>query len=156
MKGQVTCTDDVRVRRSFQDNVQQLRAAALRVAWLDVARSSQSWSWKLEALGLQSCSSGACRSSLGEGWCWEVRISFPPSAWEGDLCLEGGLFLTVQLGDKQDPAMVILNVFSAWNVFFFLFFFFSTVPLPLTLQLISYVKIIVYKLCLWLTFAYTP
>lgn len=46
MKGQVACTDDVRVRRSFQDNVQQLRAAALRVAWLDVARSSQSWSWK--------------------------------------------------------------------------------------------------------------
>lgn len=39
---------------------------------------------------------------------------------------------------------------------FFPFFFFSAVPLPLTLQLISYVKIIVYKLCLWLTFAYTP
>lgn len=42
-----------------------------------------------------------------------MRVSLPPSGWEGDLCLEGGLFLTIQLGDKQDPAMVILSVFSS-------------------------------------------
>lgn len=113
------CTDDVRMRGSSQDSVRKPRAAALRVAFLDVVSTSQSWSWNLEALGLQSSSSGSYRSSLGEGWCWEVRISFPPSGWEGDLCLQGGLFLTVQLGDKQDPAMVILNDFSSWNVFFF-------------------------------------
>lgn len=135
MKGQAptackapACTDDVRVRGSFQDYVEQPRAAALRVAFLDVVRSSQSSSWKLEALGLQISSSGSCKSSLGEGWCWEVRISSPPSGWEGDLCSEGGLFLTIQLGDKQDPAMVILNVFSSWIVFYF-----SAVQLLLTL-----------------------
>lgn len=36
------CTDDVRVRGSSQDYVKQPRAAALRVAFLDVVRSSQS------------------------------------------------------------------------------------------------------------------
>lgn len=152
MKGQAACTDDVRVRGSFQDDVQQLRAAALRVAWLDVARSSQSRSWKLEALGLQNSSHGACRFSLGEGWCWEVRISFPPSAWKGICACRGvsSLLFSWEINRIQlwSYSMSFLPEMS-------FFFFFSAVPLPLTLQLISYVKIIVYKLCLWLTFAYT-
>lgn len=40
-------------------------------------------------------------------------MTFPSSGQEGDLRLEGGLFLAIQLGDKQNPAMVMLNVFSS-------------------------------------------
>lgn len=55
-----------------------------------------------------------------------------PLDGKGIWCLEGGLFLTIQLGDKQDPAMVILNVFSSWIALLF-FFFLTAVPLPVAL-----------------------